>query len=158
MTLKPKETGSFSLETVIPNRFIPKSLYVYADSENVSFITELPCWPPIHFGYSGDIVDKNGNAIVEPTIGQELFFPVGLANNNDKPEKYTYFLQVKDERGITVHLSWLTGTIETDGIITLAQSWIPENAGTYNVEILLWSDIESPTPIPPIHITAVTVK
>lgn len=157
MTLNPKESKSFSLEAIVPIKFNVTSFYVYADSENVAFKTEHPCWPPLGLYYDGDVVDKGGATIIDPAVGQELFFRVELYNQIDEPQSYAYFLQVKDEQGITLNLSWLTGTIEPGVATALFQSWIPEREGTYNPEIMIWSGLENPMPISIVYITSITV-
>lgn len=155
--LKPKDIANFSLETVIASKFNVTSFYVYADSENVAFKTEFPCWPRVFLGYDIDVLDENGAFVTDPIVGQELFFQTSLGNMIDEAQTYAYFLQIKDEEGITVHLSWLTGTIEANGTIALSQAWVPEKAGTYYPEVVVWSSTDNPMPLSPWHSTSITI-
>jgi len=54
---------------------------------------------------------------------------------------------VKDADGITVSLSWITGTISPGRSLELAVSWLPDEPGRYNAEVFVWSDIISPEPL-----------
>ena len=105
-----------------------------------------------------EIVNEKGEPIVEPIIGQKLLFPVELANQIDRKQNFAYFLQVKDEKGFTVHLSWITGVMQSNQVSTLEQEWIPETAGEYTVDIFIWSSEQDPIPLSIQYETTVIIK
>jgi hypothetical protein len=54
---------------------------------------------------------------------------------------------IKDIDGITVSLSWITGTLPAGETLSAAQSWVPTVAGTFTVEVFLWESVTTPVPL-----------
>jgi hypothetical protein len=150
-TLLPKETKLFALEALIPTIFDVKSFYVYADSENISFKIKNPCWPPVFVGSAGTWVNEKGEA-VEPIVGEKRFVAIDLLNQVSSEQNITYYLQIKDEYGFTVHLSWIRDMLQKDKTLQLRQEWVPNKIGEYTIEILVWSSEDHPMPLSPMHV------
>jgi hypothetical protein len=80
-------------------------------------------------------------------VGQQILLQSTASNNLSWDQTFAYIAQVKDSNGITVMLAWISGEISPKKSFDLALSWIPENAGKYNVEIFVWKDVANPEPL-----------
>ena len=77
-------------------------------------------------------------------VGELKKITFKLTNNAGKQQPFVYAIQVKDEEGITVQLSWVQGVLQVDQLIRPQQSWIPEKPGEYTVEIFVWESVDKP--------------
>lgn len=75
-----------------------------------------------------------------------------VTNNTPDMLKLAYIVQIKDSDGVTVQISWMDGIkIASKEKVQAAQSWIPEEAGEYLVEIFVWESIANPDPMSPVR-------
>ena len=63
-------------------------------------------------------------------------------------------IQVKDKEGFVEQLSLVQGVLQEGQEFRPQQSWVPEKAGEYTVEIFVLSCIDCPFP----HLTPLTMK
>ena len=70
------------------------------------------------------------------------------------PKEFTYVIQVKDKEGFVQQLSLVQGVLQEGQEFRPQQSWVPENAGEYMVEIFVLPCIDCPFPLP----TPLTMK
>jgi len=66
-------------------------------------------------------------------------------------------VQVKDSQGITVMISWMSGTLPAGKEYAVATSWLVEDEGRYNVEVFTWDSITDPDVLAPSLRTTVRV-
>jgi hypothetical protein len=71
-------------------------------------------------------------------VGELKKITFKLKINAPLKQDFVYVIQVKDEEGFTKQLSWVTGSFQAGQEMQVQQSWIPEKAGKYDVEILLF--------------------
>ena len=67
-----------------------------------------------------------------------------ITNKMNKKQDFTYLVQVQDENGIAVSLSWITGSLAPNQSMSLSQSWSPRSPGSYNAQIFVWEGITDP--------------
>lgn len=79
---------------------------------------------------------------------QEPIF-VGLNITNTSPEKldYTYILQIKDQNGFTSSISWSVGVLSPRESRVASIAWVPDELGTYALEVFVWKGVEEPVPL-----------
>ncbi|MFQ5970648.1 MAG: hypothetical protein ACE5J2_09180 [Nitrososphaerales archaeon] len=92
-------------------------------------------------------VDQTGSRLTDVTVGQQIMIQAKVTNNFKTTEEIAYISQVKDSDGITVALSWITGTLAPQQSFELAISWIPETPGDYTAEVFVWKSIKNPEPL-----------
>ena len=92
-------------------------------------------------------VDQTGSRLRDITVGQQVMIEAKVTSNFETTEEIAYISQVKDSDGITVALSWITGTLTPGQSFELAVSWIPETPGDYTAEVFVWKSIKNPEPL-----------
>ena len=92
------------------------------------------------------IVDSFGNAIPGGiiNIGQQIQITTDLTNNQVKDQPFAYLVQIQDQNGVTVSISWITGTLTGGLSLNPAQSWTPNASGTYTAQIFVFQSIDNP--------------
>jgi len=81
-----------------------------------------------------------------PAVGSEVIVQSELKNIMPSDLAFTYIIQVKDRKGITVWLDEVEGILSGKDSIKAALGWIPESSGIYEVETFLWTDLINPVP------------
>jgi hypothetical protein len=104
------------------------------------------------------LVDQNGMQVDEVKVGAQLLIQSQIANNQDRKEEFVYIVQVKDSAGATDSLSWITGELADKDSIMAAQSWIPERAGGYEIEVFVWESMQYGVRLSPARSMSVTVS
>jgi len=95
------------------------------------------------------ISDSFGVQILEPTINQQLQIVGIITNNQNYDQTFSYIIQVKDQDGIVISLSWIQGELASNQSLDLSQSWTPTAAGNYSIETFVWNSLEDQTPLSP---------
>jgi len=90
------------------------------------------------------ILDSLGNVLSKVTVNQQIQIVSDLINRNNNNQPFAYLVQIQDGNGITLSLSWITGSLSPNQNISLSQSWTPTTAGTYNAQIFVWQGISEP--------------
>ncbi|OLB92541.1 MAG: hypothetical protein AUH25_00355 [Thaumarchaeota archaeon 13_1_40CM_38_12] len=104
------------------------------------------------------IVDSFGNAITGTVkSGQQIQITADLTNGQDRDQPFAYLVQVQDSNGVTVSLSWITGTLTAGQSLNPAQSWTPTATGTYTAQIFVWQSIDNPNALSPPLSTTINV-
>ncbi len=104
------------------------------------------------------IVDSFGNAITGTVkSGQQIQITADLTNGQDRDQPFAYLVQVQDSNGVTVSLSWITGTLTAGQSLNPAQSWTPTASGTYTAQIFVWQSIDNPNALSPPLSTTINV-
>src|SRR5579875_1072043 len=105
------------------------------------------------------IVDSFGNAINGTVkVGQQIQVTADLANGQNRDQPFAYLVQIQDSNGVTVSLSWITGTLSAGQSLNPAQSWTPSTAGTYTAQIFVWQSIDNPNALSPPLSTTINVQ
>ena len=104
------------------------------------------------------IVDAFGNSLDAVSADQQVQIVADLANGQDRSQAFAYLVQVQDANGVTVALSWISGTLEAGQSLSPSTSWIPSDAGTYTATAFVWESVDNPTALSPPVTTDITVS
>ena len=105
------------------------------------------------------IVDSYGNATAGPVkVGQQIEITGKLANGSGCVQPFAYITQIQDSNGVTLSLSWITGTLAVGQSLTPGQSWIPTSPDTYTVQIFTWDSLDNPNALAPSLSIAIYVQ
>jgi len=103
------------------------------------------------------LVDSGGVTVSRPTEGSPVLIRSNLRNNLSTEQDFVYIVQVKDSQGVTVMISWMSGTLPAGKEYAVATSWLVEDEGRYNVEVFTWDSITDPDVLAPSLRTTVRV-
>lgn len=90
------------------------------------------------------ILDSTGNSLSKVNVGQQIQIVSDVTNQENKEQPFAYLIQIQDNNGITLSLSWITGSMAPKQTLNLGQSWLPTTAGTYITQIFVWESITNP--------------
>lgn len=91
-------------------------------------------------------VGKNTKSI---EVGKQVQIAADLRNTQDFEQNFAYIVQIQDENGITVSLSWITGILTPAQSFSPSLSWVPDKTGTYEATIFVWQSIDNPSALSP---------
>jgi len=103
------------------------------------------------------IVDHKGESISELSVSQQVLVQSEITNSQKKKQPFAYIVQIKDDEGATVSLSWVTGELPPKESFKAAQSWIPDAQGIFSVEVFVWESIDNPTALSPVRSTTIDI-
>jgi len=81
--------------------------------------------------------------------GQQVQIVSDVTNKVNKDQAFAYLVQIQDNNGITLSLSWITGSLLPNQNMSLSQSWIPKSSGTYTAQIFVWQGVTNPDALSP---------
>ena len=116
--------------------------------------------PPLERAPAGNLraVDAFGNSLNTVQVDQQIQVQADLSNTQDRNQEFAYLLQVQDENGVTVSLSWITGELTPGQQFSPAVSWIPTTIGVYDATVFVWASVDNPTALSPPVSTTITVN
>ncbi len=135
--------------------------YTTADELDITSTTLIgTVVPPLERAPASNpaVVDAFGNALTSVSVDQQVQITADLVNGQDREQPFAYLVQIQDGNGVTVSLSWISGTLAAGQSFTPAQSWTPDASGTYTVQIFVWESVDNPTALSPPVTTSVTVS
>ena len=91
-------------------------------------------------GYSVNLANDEWEALVDTQVQ----ITADLTNNQDRIQSFAYLVQIQDENGVTVSLSWITGSLEPGQFMSPSQSWTPTSIGKYTAQIFVWESVDNP--------------
>ena len=103
-------------------------------------------------------VDPTGASVSRPSEGMQVLIQSDVKNNLAADQQFVYIVQVKDSSGVTVMISWMSGTLPAGKEYAVAQSWLAEDKGSYNVDVFVWQSISNPVVLAPTSKTTITVS
>ncbi len=116
--------------------------------------------PPLQRAVASEpkIVSSNGESIGKIPVDQQVLIQSEINNNQTRKQPFAYIVQIKDDEGTTVSLSWVTGELIPDEPFRAAQSWTPDTQGIFSVQIFVWESIDKPTALSPVRSTTIEVS
>ena len=133
------------VDTTLPQESKSESLEVTASS----FIG-TSC-PPLERVPSSNpkILDNKGQEISLINADQQIQITAKIENFQNRTQPFAYLLQIQNEDGVTVSLSWLAGLLEPKQSMIPSQVWTPFAPGNYNVQIFVWESVDNPNALSP---------
>jgi micrococcal nuclease len=89
---------------------------------------------------------------LELNSNDQLATKTNLINHDDEiSQEFVYLVQVEDDRGYAVSLTFQSGTLLPGGQQDVTIDWSSEDEGTYAIKSFVWSDFDHPIPL--MHLT-----
>jgi len=82
-------------------------------------------------------------------VDEQIMIMTDISNNQDVQQNFAYITQVKNDDGVVISLSWLTGSLSPRQTFSPAQSWIPTESGVFHIQIFVWEGINNPDALSP---------
>ena len=148
----------------VTGEYIDRTLpYPHSPSDNVRLTTTTTVGKsiiPIEQVNSSNprIVDSFGNTITTVKKNQQILIEADLKNMQQKEQPFAYLVQVENSDGVTLSLSWITGTLTGNQFLNLAESWVPESSGKYTAQIFIWQSLSEPNVLSKPLSTDITVS
>jgi hypothetical protein len=96
------------------------------------------------FAIRGDASATLKNGTWETKVNKQVQITSDVTNNQDKTQPFAYLVQIQNQDGVVVSLSWLTGSLVSGQSLNPSQSWTPVLPGTYTAQIFVWAGINNP--------------
>ncbi len=93
------------------------------------------------------VADSSGNMVEEPYVNNQLQIVSKIMNTQNFGQNFVYIVQITNEDGIIVSLTWIEGQFTANQKLELSQSWMPTKTGEYKVETFVWNSLKKPIPI-----------
>ena len=95
------------------------------------------------------IVDAFGNSLASVSVDQQVQITADLTSGQDRDQDFAYLVQIQNEDGVTVQLTWLAGALGAGATFNAAQSWTPSETGSYTATMFVWESVRNPTALSP---------
>ena len=89
------------------------------------------------------------NGVWESKVNKQIQIASDITNNQDRSQPFAYLVQIQNQDGVVVSLSWLTGSLDPGQSLNPSQSWTPVLPGTYTAQIFVWTGINNPDALSP---------
>jgi hypothetical protein len=113
--------------------------------------------PLAHSQASGGVSASLQNGVWTVPVNKQVQIAADLTSGLDTDQPFAYIVQVQDKNGVTIQLSWLTGTLSAGQTLSPSQSWTPTVPGNYTAQIFVWSAINNPEALSPVLTMKITV-
>ena len=86
-------------------------------------------------------------------LGKQTMITADVSNKQQIAQHFAYLTQIKNDDGVVISLSWLTGSLSPNQSLSPAQSWIPTEKGIFEI-VFVWESIDNPDALsPPLKMT-----
>ena len=96
------------------------------------------------FAIQGEYTATLQNVMWETKVNKQVQITSDITNNQDRSQPFAYLVQIQNQDGVVVSLSWLTGSLDPGQSLNPSQSWIPTSPGTFTAQIFVWAGITNP--------------
>jgi len=103
-------------------------------------------------------VDTSGNQKLDIHVGEVIAFSSVISNHSGGEKRFTYLVSVLNQNNQVEVREGLSADIGPNQEFTVAQSWMPKESGTYNVQTVLLNGYLISSPLTDVINTQVTVK
>ena len=93
------------------------------------------------------ITDSTGAVVLSPKTFEQLQIVGAIQNNQDYDQGFVFLIQIKENDGAIVSLSWIKGKLSPNQELEASQSWSPTKSGNYTIETFVWSSLSDPIPL-----------
>ena len=104
----------------------------------------LATMPFAHAQVPGGLTSSLSNGEWHVRVHKQVQISADVTNGLDRDQQFAYIVQVLDNNGVVIQLSWLTGALTAGQSLNPSQSWTPAVPGNYTAQIFVWSGIDNP--------------
>lgn len=83
------------------------------------------------------VVDMNGHQKTSINADEPVGFSSVITNHSTEEKRFTYMVRIADENNVTKFQEGFSSNIASSQSFTVAESWIPQIAGTYTVQTFI---------------------
>ncbi len=159
--VKTSQDGKFTYSFVLKGKLAISGNYTvkvsYQGKMLVTSVTVFEAGPPgnnateamaARMTTSGiSLIDAHGHIKKDVGVGEEMLILTNLTNKQDMNQDFVFIVQVKDSNGVTVTISWIRTSLDARQTAPVSQSWTPDQKGKFTIEIFVWQNLSSPTPL-----------
>jgi hypothetical protein len=109
------------------------------------------------FATQGDATATLKNISWQTKVNKQVQITSDVTNGQDRTQPFAYLVQIQNQDGVVVSLSWLSGSLDAGQSLNPSQSWIPVSPGTYTAQIFVWAGINNPDALSPPLSMVITV-
>ena len=107
--------------------------------------------------------DATGKELSNPAkVGQLVIISTSLASSgnstNDSSVPFVIIIEARDELGISHYSQFALGNLNLGAKSEVGLSWIPKEAGTYELKAFALSDLNNPQILAPAHTSLTRVE
>ena len=74
---------------------------------------------------------------------QQIHLVADVTNNQNVKQPFVYIVQVLDNEGKSIMVTWMQGILQPHQSMSPSQSWIPTKPGTYTAQIFDWQCLDN---------------
>ena len=137
--------GKYEDRTLPRPYSISGELSIIAES---SFESNIPAMKRTVIG-KPIVTDSTGTVLEKLHVNNQLQIVSEIVNAQDFGQNFVYLIQITNDEGTIVSLSWIQGKLDENQSLELSQSWFPTESGEYKVETFVWKSLQNPIPISP---------
>jgi hypothetical protein len=105
-----------------------------------------------------EFVDAQGMPVTVIRTGELIVIQSTITNAGPIDQNFAYLVQIQDDAGVVVQLSFVLGTLEPGESLTPGVSWIPDERGDYTVQVFVWESLTVPEALSEVQIEAASVQ
>ncbi len=126
----------------------------YTSSDNIEistsseFLSDIPPNERV-FIEKNHLTNSLGDLILSPSTNEQLQIVGSVQNNQNYQQPFVFIMQIKDNGGTIVSLSWIKGELSPNQDLQVSQSWNPTKSGNYTVESFVWNSLSESIPLTP---------
>src|SRR5579875_942486 len=105
--------------------------------------------PSAHAQSYGQVASTLKDDTWQVHVNKQVQIAADLTSGLGRDQPFAYIVQVLDQNGVVIQLSWLTGTLTAGQSLSPSQSWTPAAPGNYTAQIFVWSGIDNPIALSP---------
>lgn len=104
------------------------------------------------------LADSSGNQLTSPKRNEQLQIVTQIQNLQPYQQNLTNLIQITNENGQVVSLSWIVGNLNENQQFEMSQSWTPKEKGTYTIEAFVWKSLADATPLSETQVQTITIE
>jgi hypothetical protein len=103
--------------------------------------------------------DMNGDRLASLSAGEQVIVTTTHASKIEQDLTYVALIEIRDDNGLTVFLSWQVGELEAISNKTIGVSWVvPESSQYYQSRVFAITNFEEPHVLSVVEICEISVK
>jgi len=151
----PSSSGTFSLKISVEKVGTISGYAVYSESSQYAetkHVVNVQTGALQKLEETVNLMDLNilnqGNQLTRSVnVGEPVLFTINVGNNALVRQQYMYILQIKDQKGFVVSISWIINFIDVREITKSTIAWVPIDKGSYTAEAFVWKSLDAAIPL-----------
>ncbi len=151
----PFSSGTFSLEMNVANLGTIAGYAIYSESSTYAEVNRVLKMEEFQMTRVQEtvklielnVLNQNNQPASSVVLDEPVLFAISLANNILERQQYMYILQIKDQNGFVVSISWAIDSLGVRESSSAAIAWVAVERGMYEAEAFVWNNLEEAAPL-----------